>query len=60
MKKDRKPYARYFIVRGRQAPWKGDPAEDGSQFRQVVITSDEFNSTEEHFRFMQLKASVKA
>jgi hypothetical protein len=37
--------ARYYIVRGNQALWKGDPARSGSRFRQVFITSNEFNST---------------
>lgn len=41
----RKHYSRYFIVRGNQTLWKGDAAEKGSQFRQFVITSNEFNST---------------
>jgi len=40
-----KAYARYYIVRGNQALWKGDPAEKGSKFRQVFITSNEFTST---------------
>jgi hypothetical protein len=37
--------ARYVIVRGDVALWKGDAAEAGSPFRQFVITSNEFNST---------------
>jgi len=45
MARARKHYSRYFIVRGIQTLWKGDPAETGSQFREVVITSNEFNST---------------
>jgi len=45
MARARKHYSRYFIVRGIQTLWKGDPAERGSQFREVVITSNEFNAT---------------
>ena len=45
MARARKHYSRYFIVRGTQTLWKGDPAEKGSQFREFVITSNEFNST---------------
>jgi hypothetical protein len=45
MARARKHYSRYFIVRGIQTLWKGDPAERGSQFREVIITSNEFNST---------------
>jgi hypothetical protein len=41
----RKHYSRYYIVRGNQALWMGDPAADGSKFRQFLITSNEFNST---------------
>jgi hypothetical protein len=44
-KKDRKIYSRYHIVRGNHAYWKGDPTVAGSMFRQILITSDEFNST---------------
>ncbi len=59
MQKERKPYARYYIVRGHQALWKGDPAEDGSQFRQVVITSNEFNSTQGTFQLYALEGTGK-
>ncbi len=55
MKTNRKPYARYFIVRGHQALWLGDAAEDGSRFRQFVITSNEFNSTEGTFQVYGLE-----
>jgi hypothetical protein len=51
---DKKSYARYFIVRGNQALWRGDPAVTGAQFRQVVITSDEWNSTEGTFQVYAL------
>lgn len=59
MAKERKPYARYFIVRGHQAFWKGDPAENGAQFRQIVITSDEFNSTYGTFQVFALEGTGK-
>jgi hypothetical protein len=45
MARAKKHYSRYFIVRGDQTLWKGDPAGEGSQFRQFVITSNEFTST---------------
>lgn len=41
---DKKIFARYYIVRGNQALWIGDAAEDGAQFRQVCITSNEWAS----------------
>jgi hypothetical protein len=59
MEKKRKPYARYYIVRGHQAFWKGDPAVSGSQFRQLVITSDEFNSTQGTFQVYELEGTGK-
>ena len=42
---ERKIYARYIFNRGLQTLWKGDAAEAGSQFRSVVLTSDNFNWT---------------
>lgn len=45
MAKAKKPYARYFIVRGHQTMWRDDPANPGSLFREFVITSNEFTST---------------
>jgi hypothetical protein len=41
----KKHYARYFIVRGDQTMWAGDPADPGSLFRQFIITSNQFTST---------------
>ena len=57
MPKERKNYARYYIVRGHQALWRGDPAEHGAQFRQVVITSNEFNSTQGVFQVYGLEGT---
>ncbi|SRR5258708_5185566 len=57
MPKERKPYARYYIIRGHQALWKGDPAESGAQFRQLVITSNEFNSTQGTFQVYGLEGT---
>ena len=54
MDRKRKIIARYYIVRGNQALWNGDPAESGAQFRQVVITSDEWNSTRGIFQVYAL------
>jgi hypothetical protein len=45
MEKERKFYARYYIIRGQKALWKGGPAEHGSQYRNIVITSNQFTST---------------
>jgi hypothetical protein len=59
MKKERKFYARYHIVRGHQSLWKGDAAQAGSQFRSVVITSDEFNSTQGTFQVYALEGIGK-
>jgi len=59
MEKKRKPYARYYIVRGHQAFWNGDPSVSGSQFRQLVITSDEFNSTQGTFQVYGLEGTGK-
>jgi hypothetical protein len=59
MNMDKKVYARYFIVRGNHALWKGDPAESGAHFRQVVITSDEWNSTQGIFQVYALAGTGK-
>jgi hypothetical protein len=56
---NRKHYARYYIVRGHQALWKGDPAENGAQFRQVAITSNEWNSTQGTFQVYALEGTGK-
>ena len=50
-------YARYYIVRGHQALWKGDPSESGAQFRQVAITSNEWNSTQGIFQVYGLEGT---
>jgi len=55
MARARKHYSRYFIVRGDQTFWKGDPAEKGSQFRQFLITSNEFFSTTGTFQVYGLE-----
>jgi hypothetical protein len=53
----KKSYARYFIIRGNHALWNGDPAVSGSQFRQVVITSNEWNSTEGTFQVYAIEGT---
>jgi len=55
----RKQYSRYYIVRGNQALWKGDPDEDGSGFRQFLITSNEFFSTAGAFQVYGLEGTGK-
>jgi len=57
MQKERKPYARYYIVRGHQALWRGDPAEKGSRFRGFAITSNEFFSTTGTFQVYGLEGT---
>jgi hypothetical protein len=47
---DRSSYGRYCFIRGHQALWKGDPAISGSEFRQVVITSNDWNANEGTFQ----------
>jgi hypothetical protein len=59
MEKERKTYARHFIVRGGVALWNGDAAEAGSRFRQFVITSNEFNSTAGIFQAYALEGTAK-
>ena len=59
MKKERKIYARYIIVRDFQALWKGDAAEAGSLFRSIVITSDEFTFTHGIFQVYVLEGIGK-
>lgn len=54
-----KEYARYPVVRSHQALWKGDPAKQGSQFRQIVIASENFNSTAGMFQVYSLDATGK-
>ena len=57
MARAKKPYARYFIVRGHQTMWRGDPADPGSLFREFVITSNEFNSTVGTFQVYGLEGA---
>jgi hypothetical protein len=59
MKKERKIYSRYVFNRGLQTLWKGDAAENGSQFRSIAITSDEFNSTQGIFQVLALQGIGK-
>ena len=59
MERERKFYARYYIIRGQQALWKGGPAEAGSQYRNVVITSNAFTSTQGTFQVYALKGTGK-
>jgi hypothetical protein len=54
---DRKHYSKYYIVRGHQALWRGDPAESGSRFRQAAITSNEWNSTHGTFQVYALEGT---
>jgi hypothetical protein len=57
MAKPKKHYAKYWIVRGSQAMWRDDPAKAGSPFRQVLITSDEFTSTQGTFQVYALEGA---
>lgn len=59
MEQDRKFYARYYIIRGQQALWKGGPAEQGSQYRNIVITSNQFASSEGKFQVYALEGTGK-
>lgn len=44
MAEDKNNFARYYIVRGNQALWIGNAAENGARFRQVCITSNDWAS----------------
>jgi hypothetical protein len=57
MQKGRKVYARYYIVRGHLAMWKGDPAKEGSKYRGFAIASNEFFSTGGTFQVYGLEAT---
>jgi hypothetical protein len=57
--KKKKHYAKYVFVRGNQALWRGDAAEAGAQFRQVVITSDEWMLIEGTFQVYALEGISK-
>jgi hypothetical protein len=41
MAEEKKHYDRYWYVHGTLTLWRGDPAKDGSAFRQFSITSNE-------------------
>ena len=41
---EKKIFSRYYIVRSNQALWIGNAVEDGTRFRQVCMTSDEWAS----------------
>jgi hypothetical protein len=56
---DRKQNARYYVVRGHLALWKGDPAVSGSKFRQILVTSNEWNSTEGVFQVYGIEGTGK-
>src|ERR1035438_3158039 len=59
MAEGRKVYSRYIYNRGLETFWKGDPAEAGSQYRSIVITSDQFNSTQGIFQILALEGVGK-
>ena len=59
MEKERKLYARYYIIRGQKALWKGGPAEHDSQYRNIVITSNQFTSTQGKFQIYALEGTGK-
>jgi len=50
MEQSKKHNAQYPFVRGNPALWRGDPTKKGAQFRQVVITSDQWMLTEGKFQ----------
>ncbi|HTA22836.1 MAG TPA: hypothetical protein VK763_04835 [Terriglobales bacterium] len=52
-------YSRYHINRGNTALWNGDPTEPGSTFRQIIITSDDWNSTAAIFQVLSLQGTSK-
>jgi hypothetical protein len=53
----KKHYARYYIVRDLETMWRGDPAEVGSRFRTLVITSNAFTSTDATFQVYALEGA---
>jgi hypothetical protein len=48
-------FARYYVVRGNVALWNGDPAAVGTEFRQVVVTSNQWNDARGAFQVYALK-----
>jgi hypothetical protein len=57
MTEKRKFYARYPYVRGNQALWRGDPSEGGAQFRQIVVTSNEWMLNQGVFQVYALEGT---
>lgn len=57
MNETKKIYARYPYIRGNQALWRGDATEKGAQFRQVVVTSNEWMSTQGIFQVYGLEGT---
>jgi len=57
MKQNRRVYSRYHLNRGNVALWKGSSTERGSTFRQVVLTSDAWNSTDAIFQIFALEGT---
>lgn len=57
MPKEGRIYARYYIVRGHTTLWRGNADEKGAQFLEVVITSNEFNSTQGIFQVLALQGT---
>lgn len=53
----KKAYARYYIVRGQQTMWRGEPSEAGSLVREFLITSNEFTSTQGTFQVYGLEGA---
>jgi hypothetical protein len=56
---ENKSYSKYYIIRGNLALWKGDPAESGTKFRQVIITSNEWNSSQGTFQVYAIEGTSK-
>ena len=48
-------FARYYVVRSNVALWNGDPAAMGTEFRQVVVTSNQWNDTRGSFQVYALR-----
>ena len=55
MAKERQIHVRYHIVRGHTTLWRGNADEKGSQFLEVVISSNEFTSTHGRFQVLALQ-----
>jgi GNAT superfamily N-acetyltransferase len=59
MPEEKKIFARYYIVRGNQALWIGDAAENGARFRQICITSNDWASPFGVFQVYCLQGTSK-